>query len=387
MTSLRYRPGSVLAASPVYLGSEQFFPAFLEAWRRLSYPAVKYCLVENNVPESVLPRWLVGFDCIRCPGDLHRERVAAKRKGSRNEWETLTDAQNRIRKIFLEGDSEFLFLNETSRPCPADLVDRLVAYRKDVVGAVYKSTYNSGFFCVYDFETKTERNVVDRYALINESTKLVRVGGIGFGAILIHRSVLEQVTFRSGKRAADSYFAADLESLGIPIYAAPVTVPNLKIEWNEVERRRWERDRRTVIAYARTNVQEISDKIYSGRVRLAMQAIAGLITPKDRFVLVDQDKWDGQEIVKASRRFHFLHRNGAYGGLPANDQAAIQEVERLRDAGARLIAFGWQAFWYLDYYPELGRWLRTTFPCVLSTEDVVAFDLGRLSSIDESEKS
>ena len=67
---------------------------------------------------------------------------------------------------------------------------------------------------------------------------------------------------------------------------------------------------------------------------------------------------------------------GAFGiGAPPDDETGIRELQRLRRAGAAFVAFGWPAFWWLDYYTGLRDHLRANHRCVLENDRVVVFDL------------
>jgi hypothetical protein len=39
------------------------------------------------------------------------------------------------------------------------------------------------------------------------------------------------------------------------------------------------------------------------------------------------------------------------------------------------IVFAWLAFWWLDHYPGLNRYLRSRYRCVVHNERVAVFDL------------
>jgi lipopolysaccharide biosynthesis glycosyltransferase len=102
--------------------------------------------------------------------------------------------------------------------------------------------------------------------------------------------------------------------------------------------------------------------------------ITKLVAPGGAFVLVDE-RWLAPEAIPDRRAIPFLERDGQYWGLPADDETAIRELERLRRAGAGHIVFVWPAFWWLDHYAGFHRHLRSRFPCVLENERLVVFDL------------
>jgi glycosyltransferase involved in cell wall biosynthesis len=111
------------------------------------------------------------------------------------------------------------------------------------------------------------------------------------------------------------------------------------------------------------------------RLYLSAQDIKALIPAGDAFILVDEDNWGAGGVVAGRRALPFPERDGYYSGAPADDADALREFERLRRAGPGFLVFAWQAFWWLDYYPDLHRHLRANFRCVLENDRLVAFDL------------
>jgi hypothetical protein len=110
------------------------------------------------------------------------------------------------------------------------------------------------------------------------------------------------------------------------------------------------------------------------QLREATQELDALIPSGDDLILVDQGDW-GNEIPADRRAIPFMERNGNYGGPPPDDAAAIQEFERLQRFEPSFMVFGWPAFWWLDYYSEFNRYLRSRFRCILQNDRLVVFDL------------
>jgi glycosyltransferase involved in cell wall biosynthesis len=108
----------------------------------------------------------------------------------------------------------------------------------------------------------------------------------------------------------------------------------------------------------------------------AIQEIEGAVPAGAELILVDEDTWDPREVSITGRRvIPFLEKDGSYWGPPPDDITAVQELERLRRAGASFIAFAWPAFWWLEYYRALQRHLETTFRQVLRNERLIVYDL------------
>lgn len=113
------------------------------------------------------------------------------------------------------------------------------------------------------------------------------------------------------------------------------------------------------------------------RLHTATQELKALMPPEAVFILVDENQWKRDEALSAYRCIPFLERNGEYWGAPRDAATAIREVERLRQTGAQYLAFGWPAFWWLDYYEGLRCYLRSTYRLVLRNERLIVFDLKR----------
>jgi hypothetical protein len=107
----------------------------------------------------------------------------------------------------------------------------------------------------------------------------------------------------------------------------------------------------------------------------AKRDIASLVPGGHKFIFVDECQWVAGQLFGDRVNLPFTEHAGQYWGPPADDPTAIQECERLRDAGAEFLVFGKPAFWWLDHYSGFSRYLRTHFRCVLENARVVAFDL------------
>jgi hypothetical protein len=227
----------VLVAAPVHFKDEEFLYPHIESWRNFSYKNLKFCIVENNIRINSFAVFhpfhikLQRIEYVKRPGDLVKFILDSSQ--CTNRWEPLTNAQNKIRDYFLEKDFEFLFINEITRSAPPNIIENLLSYKKKAIGALYKhsSLWRHGYYTVWDFDKYKNSFVMTRYRDIASIKEPVRVNGIGFGAILIHRSILKEINgFRCSTYAADTYFCEDLKERGIPIYAAPIIVKNRKIE-------------------------------------------------------------------------------------------------------------------------------------------------------------
>jgi SAM-dependent methyltransferase len=113
---------------------------------------------------------------------------------------------------------------------------------------------------------------------------------------------------------------------------------------------------------------------WAERARRAARELAGVVRSGEPFILIDEDRLRA-EFGGAGQALPFPQRDGEYGGLPAGDASAVDELERLREGGAMFAVVAWPAFWWLEYYVGLGRHLQARYRRVLDTERLVVFDL------------
>lgn len=110
---------------------------------------------------------------------------------------------------------------------------------------------------------------------------------------------------------------------------------------------------------------------WSRNVATVWSDIERLIPSNCKFILVDDC-----ELGASNRNaLPFLEFNGRYWGRPANDPQAVDELDRMRRAGADFIVFVWATFWWLEHYAEFNQYLRSKFRCVVENDSLVIFDL------------
>jgi hypothetical protein len=116
--------------------------------------------------------------------------------------------------------------------------------------------------------------------------------------------------------------------------------------------------------------------LWAFNAHTAKKEIAGNIPGGETLVLVD-DAQLGSTLLSGQHAIPFLERDNQDWGPPADDGTAISELARLRQSGANFIVFAWPAFWWLEYYSEFSRHLRSHYRCILENERLVVFDLRR----------
>ncbi|HEX4653648.1 MAG TPA: glycosyltransferase family 39 protein [Candidatus Udaeobacter sp.] len=102
------------------------------------------------------------------------------------------------------------------------------------------------------------------------------------------------------------------------------------------------------------------------------------ITAPDALI-VAADTGDPTIFYYAHRKgWHFLETDAVYGGNPADSQAAIDDLEKLRRRGATHFVFTVNTFWWLKSYPEFAQHLADNATLIEATP---VFEIYKLKSI------
>lgn len=117
------------------------------------------------------------------------------------------------------------------------------------------------------------------------------------------------------------------------------------------------------------------------RSRRAREDLEQLLPGNASFLWVDQGELT-DTVAGIPSALPFLERDGEYWGPPSDGNVAVNELERMRIAGASLVVFAWPAFWWLDYYRELADHLRTRARCVLENDRLIAYSLRENPELD-----
>jgi hypothetical protein len=112
-----------------------------------------------------------------------------------------------------------------------------------------------------------------------------------------------------------------------------------------------------------------------GTAEQAKQALLSIAPNGDAVIVIDHDGL--RNYLAASRRvLPFVERGGRYWGLPEDDADAVRELEHQRMyAGAKFLALTLSSLWFLEKFSGFADYVRSRYPCVLSNELLVVFDL------------
>lgn len=113
------------------------------------------------------------------------------------------------------------------------------------------------------------------------------------------------------------------------------------------------------------------------RLEMSRREIEKIIPEGQKLILIDGDQLATGGTLAGRQAFPFTERDGYFYGPPADDAAAIQELNRLRQAGAGYLIFAWPGFFFIDHYPKFYEEVRRQFHCLLCNPRIIVFDLSR----------
>lgn len=138
----------------------------------------------------------------------------------------LAKSHDKCRMYALEKDFDYLLHLETDVFPPIDVIERLLDAKQKVVGALYhielgeRSTLMIQQIEDFGNELRETYNL-DETDISFVDGEVKKVFSCGLGCVLIHRSVLEEVSFRYEEGSPvhpDSFYFADLDAKRIPVF-------------------------------------------------------------------------------------------------------------------------------------------------------------------------
>ncbi|MCI1191333.1 FkbM family methyltransferase [Calidifontimicrobium sp. SYSU G02091] len=104
--------------------------------------------------------------------------------------------------------------------------------------------------------------------------------------------------------------------------------------------------------------------------------LMAVVPPGSRYALIDDDAWGSLQVLPRRTRVPFVEHDGEYGGAPADDAAALAELERQRAQGLQFVVVAAACDWWLQLYPRFAQRLRAAGPRAVHDDGrFVAFDL------------
>jgi glycosyltransferase involved in cell wall biosynthesis len=115
------------------------------------------------------------------------------------------------------------------------------------------------------------------------------------------------------------------------------------------------------------------------RLQKSIDIIRSIVPEGSSWVLVDGSEWaygtSGDVLIEGRHTIPFTSREGIYWGPPVDDASAVEEIETRRAEGVGWIVFAQPAFWWLEFYGGMKRYLDEHYPLRHSSESLVIYEL------------
>ncbi len=220
----------ILIGCPTAEAKADSLDAYIVGLNALTYPNVDIVIEDNSLDEKYAERIRAHANEWEKNHPGHTFRVIHSGHTSSRVRERIIHGRNVIREIALNENYDYFFSLEQDIIPPTDVIEKLLAHRKEVVGGVYYNRVQLGgktqltpLLMVFPNEEMKKKNQALWVGFTHLfPSRLVEVASIGLGCVLIHRTVLEKVSFRIRENDPafdDMHFAIDLRQKGIPMYA------------------------------------------------------------------------------------------------------------------------------------------------------------------------
>lgn len=118
------------------------------------------------------------------------------------------------------------------------------------------------------------------------------------------------------------------------------------------------------------------------RQRRAARRIRAELAPGETIALIDDGQCPREELGSCGL-IVVQERDGADWGPPADDEAALEALDRARREGATRLVIASPAFWWLEHYRRFSRHLHERFRMTSISDEFITFDIsdefGRLA--------
>jgi hypothetical protein len=229
----------ILLAAPINVVKAYCLFDWLKAIKELDYDNYDIFLVDNSTNPAFSQQIRdLGFDCVHDPPQGRETRYL------------LLSGLNKCKDKFLSDGYDILFSLECDIFPPKDIIQRLLAHDKDVVGTTYWTFhgYDSQLQLLNIYTLHTDyknhkKEYKNRYMTFEEA-QLFMDGSCkpayanGIGCMLIKKWVLEDIPFRvdpTDSGHPDSFFHQDLWLNGITNYVDTSIIPlHRNSNWNTI---------------------------------------------------------------------------------------------------------------------------------------------------------
>ncbi len=218
----------IMLGCTTYDGKSYVLEKFIDRVKSLTYPDLEVIFIDNSETDEYMNKIKsFGMNCIKSKWD-ERSKIR------------LTNAQNIMRTKFLESDCTHLFVLEQDLIPPIDIIEKLLASDKDIVGGWYYIT-EIPRPCLCREWTLIDMKFFQKSPVLTDMSKekLIKCFSGSFGVSLIKRKVIEEIKFKAYVgfvHHADTWFYFDCEKKGFEVFVdTDLLIPHFQnYKWGDI---------------------------------------------------------------------------------------------------------------------------------------------------------
>jgi len=233
----------VLVGVTTYEGKDYIWKEFYANLLKLSYPNFEILIVDNTRNDKYYRKLLK-----RTKKDFNVRVVRVER--GENSRVAHANSLNKIREVVLSEGYDYFMSIESDLLPPSDIIERLMSYKKEVVGCLYQIGFNGSETqpprpCLFEVDRLPNGDMSTKNLSPSEGYSCFGMGvrqihGCGLGCTLISRSLLDKFPFwyylEDKIKHSDVLFYLDLHNAHIPAFVdTDIFIPHYNQDWKLVK--------------------------------------------------------------------------------------------------------------------------------------------------------
>lgn len=209
---------------------------------KFTYPQFDFCAVDNSKDKNYHDKVLKYFLSEKKDSSIKNLSVLHTPITNPNSEIFMADSANALRDYFLKGEYTHLLYNECDVFPPDDILELLLAYRKEIIGTLFftgakKTSYPmlSQINYYWDKVVAPMKGYLETFYDIGAIHQPKKILSAGLGCVLINRNIIEQFPFKADYSLRfhhDTLFTKDLWESGIPNYYVPIICRHENQTWD-----------------------------------------------------------------------------------------------------------------------------------------------------------
>lgn len=210
---------------------------------KITYPNFDICLVDNSKDKKYHKKIFKYFSKHKKKSNIGKLTILHTPRTHKKSEVFMAFSANELRKYFLKSNYDWLLNLECDIFPPNDIIERLLSYNFQVIGATYFSGEKKRSFpMIMDFFIYGKQDFgnvylpyINGFYEMTDTFEPKPILGQGLGAVLLHRGIVEKIPFRADameKVHYDTKFYEDLFANNIGNRLIPIMCRHENQTWD-----------------------------------------------------------------------------------------------------------------------------------------------------------